>query len=363
MRVGIVTQVVCQRPGGRLAPDALGARRARPRDVRARQAGQGPAGAAWSGSPTRSGTSPGVTEGSEADIPVDEYLAWAERQPSSTPCSATRTTSSTRSRALRARRRADDRPLRLGELRPRGRRAGEAPPTTSSTRSPAPSRSATATLGIESPLLTWGCHPELIEVADGRSSATADDGQVRRPGQLHGQAQAVPGDRRGVHPGQGRPPAPADPRPGRPQGRQAREGGRRRPAGRDRARGPADRRAPAPVRGLPRLPVALALGGAGAAALRGDGLRDADDHQRLAADERGRHRRRQRDLRRLGALGRGRLGDPRVRPRLRPADGGDRAPRRRRRARAPRRRARSRCARASAAGSARSRASRGCSSG
>ena len=64
-----------------------------------------------------------------------------------------------------------------------------------------------------------------------------------------------------------------------------------------------DRRAPAPVRGLRRLPLALALGGPRPAALRGGRLRDAVDHQRLAADERGRPRRRQRDLRRLGPAG------------------------------------------------------------
>ena len=57
-----------------------------------------------------------------------------------------------------------------------------------------------ATFGIESPLLTWGCHPELIEVGEEAAErrATNDECLVLRPGQLHGQAQALPGDRRVV---------------------------------------------------------------------------------------------------------------------------------------------------------------------
>ena len=67
------------------------------------------------------------------------------------------------------------------------------------------------------------------------------------------------------------------------------------------------------------------------------------------------------DLRRLRPLGRGRLGDPRLRSRLRPAHRGDRAARRRRPSASGSPPARASCARAIAAGGARSRASRSCS--
>ena len=74
-----------------------------------------------------------------------------------------------------------------------------------------------------------------------------------------------------------------------------------RPADRDPARGPAHRRAPPVVRGRRRLPDPVALGGAGAAALRGDGGRDADPDQRRPADERGRHGRAQRPALRVAS--------------------------------------------------------------
>ena len=38
------------------------------------------------------------------------------------------------------------------------------------------------TLGIESPLLTWGCHPELIEYADGSSASRPEPSGSPRPG-------------------------------------------------------------------------------------------------------------------------------------------------------------------------------------
>ena len=70
-------------------------------------------------------------------------------------------------------------------------------------------------------------------------------------------------------------------------------------AGRARPRGPAHRRAPADVRQLPRLHGAGALGGPRPPPLRGDRLRHADRLQRRPADERARHRRRQRPARPL----------------------------------------------------------------
>src|ERR671918_737751 len=61
---------------------------------------------------------------------------------------------------------------------------------------------------------------------------------------------------------------------------------RGRPADRDPARGRAPARLSAAFRELRRLPGDQPLGGAGAAPVRGDRLRDAGDHQRRSADER-----------------------------------------------------------------------------
>ena len=85
---------------------------------------------------------------------------------------ATRTTSSTRSRRCARGGRADDRALRLGELRARGRRAGEGAPTTSIYSFTSAEQERYRGFGIESPLLTWGCHPELLEYAPDGSSAS-----------------------------------------------------------------------------------------------------------------------------------------------------------------------------------------------
>ena len=155
-------------------------------------------------------------------------------------------------------------------------------------------------MGLETPYVPWGCHPELIEVAPER--------RARRPRPV---TYVFPGGflghRKPLEPVLEAFEATEDPRlrlrrqgPGRAQaGPRRRGGGRARPADRAAARRPADRRAPARARELRRLPRAGALGGARAAALRGDRLRPAGDHQRRAADERGDPRRRQRAARRL----------------------------------------------------------------
>ena len=233
-------QVVCLRAGRRHEADPLGARRARPRDLRPRQAGQGAARADQERVADPVWDQPGVTQCARGRHPgrrvprlglgeLARGRAHRPERPVRRDRRAARATACGRSAASSGRASPPRTPSR--------RRT----PTTSSTRSPAPSRSATAALGIESPLLTWGCHPELVALggAGGGRPRRRRPRALRRARQLHGQAQAVPGDRRGVHAGERRPPAAADPRPGRPQGGQAREGGRRRRAGRDRARGPA----------------------------------------------------------------------------------------------------------------------------
>ena len=184
---------------------------------------------------------PGVTQASAADIPAGEYSAWA----SANGLDAVLCDQNDQFAEIAA--------LRAGGVRTIGRFVWEhfAPEDAE------PARDAYDVIysftraeqeryrgfGIESPLLTLGLPPGAggDRRAGGRAASGERRDLVLRPRQLHGQAQALPGDRRGVHRGARRPSAAADPRPGRPQGGQARAGGGRRPAGRDRARGPADR--------------------------------------------------------------------------------------------------------------------------
>ena len=206
---------------------------------------------------------PGVTHGSEADIPLADYEAWASDELA-------------RRRPLRPERpvRRDRGAPRRGGLRTIGRFVWEsfapedAGPAQARLRPDLlvhPRRAgALPRLGIEIPLLTWGCHPELIAVGEQRPERGPRSERTRfgstSPGRFMGKRKPFPEiveaftRARGDHlrlliRGQ--------------VDRKA-TSSRRRPAairGSDRARGPPDRRAPAPVRRLPRVPLALALGG------------------------------------------------------------------------------------------------------
>ena len=118
-----------------------------------------------SASPTPSGTSRASPHSAEADIPLAEYEALGRRQLASRSSSPTRTTSSTRSRRCAR-----------GGVRTIGRFVWEsfAPEDAEPAQGGLRRRSTRFTsgeqeryrgFGIESPLLTWGCHPELIAVA------------------------------------------------------------------------------------------------------------------------------------------------------------------------------------------------------
>jgi 1,2-diacylglycerol 3-alpha-glucosyltransferase len=113
---------------------------------------------------------PGVTQGSAADIPADEYAAWAAANAlDAVFCDQ------------------NDQFAEIATLRAAGvRTIGRFVWETFAPADAAPARDAYdviysftraeqeryRTFGIESPLLTWGCHPELIEyLADGSSAS------------------------------------------------------------------------------------------------------------------------------------------------------------------------------------------------
>ena len=132
---------------------------------------------------------PGVTQGSNADIPAEEYLAWAtENALDAVLCDQ------------------NDQFEEIAGLRTAGvRTIGRFVWESFAPEDAEPARDAYdviysftraeqeryRTLGIESPLLTWGCHPELIEVAEG----TERDGEQVRfvvPGSFMGKRKPFP---------------------------------------------------------------------------------------------------------------------------------------------------------------------------
>ena len=162
MKVGIVVQVDRERPGRRCPADPLGARRARPRDVRPRPPGLGPAGAA--GGRGRAGS----------------RLGSARRHPGNDPRDPPRRVRGVGARQLARRdplrrelpvRRGPlrfasaghphDRAVRLGVLRGRARRAARGAYETIYSMTLA-EQERYAGMGIESPYVQWGIHPELL---------------------------------------------------------------------------------------------------------------------------------------------------------------------------------------------------------
>src|ERR1044072_32613 len=133
---------------------------------------------------------PGVTEGSEADIPVDEYLAWAEdNQLDAVLCDQ-----NDQFDEIRA--------LREAGVRTIGRFVWENFPATDAE----PAKSAydgiysytraeqerSRALGIgETPLLTYGCHPELIAIG-AQVERSSDEVWFYVPGSFMGKRKPFP---------------------------------------------------------------------------------------------------------------------------------------------------------------------------
>jgi glycosyltransferase involved in cell wall biosynthesis len=113
---------------------------------------------------------PGVTESAEADIPLAEYEAWV----ADNSLDVVLTDQNDQFDEIAA--------LRSGGVRTIGRFVWEsfAPEDAEPAKAAYDTiysftkaeRERYATFGIESPLLTWGCHPELIEYAPDGSSAS-----------------------------------------------------------------------------------------------------------------------------------------------------------------------------------------------
>jgi 1,2-diacylglycerol 3-alpha-glucosyltransferase len=132
---------------------------------------------------------PGVTEGSEADIPADEYAGWAEANGLDVVlCDQ------------------NDQFAEIGALRAAGvRTIGRFVWESFAAEDARPAREAYDAiysftraeqqryreLGIESPLLTWGCHPELIAVGE---SVDRSSGEVwfYVPGSFMGKRKPFP---------------------------------------------------------------------------------------------------------------------------------------------------------------------------
>ena len=132
---------------------------------------------------------PGVTQGSNADIPRDEYRAWA----SDNSLDAVLCDQNDQFDEIAA--------LRADGVRTIGRFVWEsfAPADAEPARAAYDTiysftraeQARYRTLGIDSPLLTWGCHPELIEVAE---SVERDPELVRFvvPGSFMGKRKPFP---------------------------------------------------------------------------------------------------------------------------------------------------------------------------
>ena len=132
---------------------------------------------------------PGVTEGSEADIPTGEYLAWAQDN----RLDAVLCDQNDQFDEIRA--------LRESGVRTIGRFVWEsfadedAEPAKAAydviysyTRA---EQERYRTLGIEGPLLTWGCHPELIEIGAGVERSD-DETWFYVPGSFMGKRKPFP---------------------------------------------------------------------------------------------------------------------------------------------------------------------------
>ena len=132
---------------------------------------------------------PGVTQGSSADIPRDEYRAWASDN-SLDVVLCDQNDQFDEIAALRA-----DGVRTIGRFVWESFAPADAEPARAAydtiyslTRA---EQARYRTLGIDSPLLTWGCHPELIEVAE---SVERDPELVRFvvPGSFMGKRKPFP---------------------------------------------------------------------------------------------------------------------------------------------------------------------------
>ena len=137
---------------------------------------------------------PGVTHSGEADIPEDEYLAWVREN----DIEAILCDQNDQFAEIAAVRRAGVRTI--------GRFVWES----FAPEDAAPAQEAFDVIysftraeqqryrgfGIESPLLAWGCHPELVEIGDERRAARAErgDGEIRFyvPGSFMGKRKPFP---------------------------------------------------------------------------------------------------------------------------------------------------------------------------
>ena len=142
---------------------------------------------------------PGVTQASAADIPADEYSGLGLRE----RLDAVLCDQNDQFAEIAA--------LRAGGVRTIGRFVWEtSPPTTPGRRGDAYDVIYSFTraeqeryrgFGIESPLLTWGCHPELVEIGEqaGRAASAERRDLVLRPRQRSWASASRSRDRRGVH--------------------------------------------------------------------------------------------------------------------------------------------------------------------
>ncbi len=135
---------------------------------------------------------PGVTQSGEADIPEADYLAWT-RENSIDVVLCDQNDQFTEIAALRA-----NGVKTIGRFVWESFAESDAAPASeaydviySFTKA---EQERYRTLGIESPLLVWGCHPELIEVAEQVAGRGDNDGLVRFvvPGSFMGKRKPFP---------------------------------------------------------------------------------------------------------------------------------------------------------------------------